>query len=852
MKSKYLYMKSFHSILLIMITLLMNVTLFFGQNNTNSTKITDGSVDGSTLNTPAANYSILELETSIKGFLLPRMTTEQRNKIVIDDKIRGNGLAIYNIDEDCINYWSKSAGLIKDEGKWLSVCGALPPAIMELANCEKTVLNASGQNMLTQGRSLRDTDILYVSINVIHSGSYAISGITDNGYSFSKSGVFETPGTYTVALEGFGTPMAENETSGDLVTFSLNGKKSTKCTSTKIKVKSSEIDFDIVSASSINWNTYKSVALTGDLNVIDVTVQVKTAGYWRIQGDQSLNGITLNGSGEFSQEDVGKNKVVQVYAQGVPVDKGSNTFKLVSNSKNNKTSNVSIVIVTEEAAFEFACNDMSKFVISGDYQEDTPLLRANSVTVPVKVLKPGPITIDLNGKFEGADGSIVFTAKNVFLGKMGDVQMVTFVPESKTVPAKTTAISFISVVPASVVLCSNFPQIPVKERSKVYSVNCGFVKTTGTYVIGQPLEQGKDGLIVRVSVGYADSFNIKTNTVNGVSFSKEGVFSDVDRANGTKDITLDGVGTPLKGDNFKFEITTYASDDSVYHTCEATVNFRGPTINVLAVGYDSYAPTGSNSSKAPNAIIQNGNLFGPNGIVKIDQIVLFKNRVAYRFPSDLRGYLKANKIDIVIFGYPTRYDQSEMEALRDFVRIDKGVVIMADELNMNGSKQSTDMLVSALQNGIAVNSTNGSEAFTMVNHVLASANNDILIKDTGFGTLANRHTGNDAGGNGWYYKGLDPNYYVPLIASNKDESWISCFRHKDLGFVFIGDGGAFAGSEGGYPSLTIWPAAYSNNGSLFGKQYADRGSRYTVYNSILYANMIKWGIEYVMKYKDRQ
>ncbi|MDM1354581.1 hypothetical protein [Myroides marinus] len=851
MKSKYLYIKSFHSILLMVIALLMNVTLIFGQGNINSTKITDGTVN-TTPNTPAANYSILELETSSKGFLLPRMSTEERNKIVIDNKVRGNGLAIYNTDEDCINYWSRGAGLVEGEGKWLSVCGSLPPATMEMLNCDKTVLNASGQTMLTQGRSLRDTDILYVSINVIHSGSYSISAISDNGYSFSKTGVFETPGAYTVALEGFGTPMRENETPGDLLTFSLNGKKNTKCINSRIKVKSSEIDFSIVSASSVNWLSYKSVALTGDTNVIDVTVSVKTAGYWRIQGDESLNGITLNGSGEFTQEDVGKNKVVQVYAQGVPLAKGSNTFKLVSNSKNNKTSNVSIVIITEEAEFEFACNDMGKFVINGEFQEDTPLLRANSVTIPIKVLKPGPITIKLNGKFEGANGTIAFEAKDVFLGKMGDVQMVNFIPESKTVPAKATAISFTSVVPASVVLCSSFPQIPVKERSKIYSVNCGIVKTTGTYVIGQPLEQGKDGLIVRVTVGYADTFNIKTNTVNGVSFSKTGTFSDVDRANGTKDITLDGVGTPTKGDNFKFEITTYASDNSIYHTCEATVNFRGPTINVLAVGYDSYAPTGRNSSKAPNAIIQNSNLFGPQGIVKVDQIVIFKNNIVYRFPADLRGYLKANKIDIVIFGYPTRYDQSEMEALRDFVKIDKGVVILADELNMNGSKQSTDMLVSALQNGIAVNSTNGSEAFTMVNHVLASANNDILIKDTGFGSLANRHTGNDAGGNGWYYKNLDPNSYVPLIASNKDASWISCFRHKDLGFVFIGDGGAFAGSEGGYRSLTIWPAAYSNSGTLFGKDYADRGTRYSVYNSILYANMIKWGIEYVMKNKDRQ
>ncbi len=836
----------------------MNGTLIYGQQSENLTKITDGSVAGSTLNTPAVDFSILELESSTKGFLLPRMTTVERNKIVIDEKYkdRGNGLAIYNTDNDCINYWSKSGGG-KDEngkeiGKWLSVCGALPPATMEYVDCKRNQLNASGQSELTQGRSLKDTDVLYISVNVIQTGSYSISAITNNGYSFSKSGIFETPGTYTIALEGFGTPM--NSSDGDLVTFTLNGKKSTNCTNYTIKVKSSAIDFEILSASTFTWKGYKGIALNGDENKIALNVNVKTAGYWKIQGDKTDNGITLSGSGQFDQEDVGKATVIYVYGQGTPKEAKTSTFTFKTNSVNNPTSKVSVNVEVVEASFELACDKLDQFSPRGEYQEGSTLNRGNSVTIPVKVINPGPINIELVGSFTGSGSNQTAKFKNsVFLGKSGEIELITLIAENVQIPLNTKKITFTSLSP-NISLCNDFPTVLVKERSKAYSVNCGSVRPTGPYKIEKPLEPGKDGIRLKVNVGFADTYDIRTNEINGVSFSKKGTFSDADRTAGIVEITLDGKGTPLKADVFTFEITSYASDGTtVYYSCEGRVSFVGPTINVLAVGTIFYAPTDSGTRYAPNAILQNSKLFGPQGVVKVGGINIFKNNVVYRFPSNLRSYLKNNNIDIVVFGYPTRYDQTEFEALRDFMIEDKGVVIMADELNINTrGTDSSNMLVNALQNGSAgVQATNGSEAFTMVNHVLDNAKSDPLIKNGFGGTLDVKYTGNDASGNGWYFKNLDTKYYEKLIVSNIDANWVSCFRHKEYGFIFIGDGGAFAGSEGGYASRTIWPVSYSNSGALLEKDYLDRRTVYQVQNSVLYANMLKWAIEYVMANKDR-
>lgn len=852
MKSKYLHIKSFHSILLIMITLLMNVTLSFAQND--MTKIKDGSITGSA--TTAAPFSILELESSTKGFLLPRMTTAQRNELTskITDKDRGNGLAIYNTDDDCINYWSKSAG-VNGEGKWLSVCGALPPATLEMQNCEKIKLNASGQTELTQGRSLRDTDILYVSVNVVHTGSYSISGVTDNGYSFSKSGVFETPGVYSIALEGFGTPMLDNPTTGDLVSFTINGKKDTRCTSTRIKVKSSEIDFEVISASPFIWKGYKGIALNAEDNKIELEVKVNTAGFWRIQGDKTDNGISLSGSGEFSQEDVGKNVKVFVYAQGSPREVKISTFKFVTNSKNNKNPNVTVDIPVLAASFELACNDLDKFAARGEFQEATTLNKGSSITVPVKVINPGSIDIELTGAFTGSGSNEVvkFSAPGTFLGKPGEVQLVTFYPNNVRVPLNTKEITITAVTPTTGEFCQNFPPIPVKERSRVYTFNCSYISATGgSFRTDKPLVQGRDGLRISINVGYADSYTIKTNTINGVSFEKSGTFTDADRERGTAEVILDGTGTPKEAGSFNFDVIATGTGDVTVYTCTTIVNFRGPDINVLAIGAAAYVPYGW-TNYAPTDILTNTRLFGPNGTMKVNSIKLFTNSPYYNFPNNLSSYLESNSIDIVVVGYPTRYGDAERIALEDFIKNKKGVVIMTDESNLDANASSsrtgtTNQLIANLSDGVYRTGLNGgpgiNSSFTMINKVVGPSTDPIVTSV--FGTLNNRLLGNDASGNIWYFKNL-PSDYIPIATSYVDSTMVWIFRHKTLGFIFMGDGGIFSGR----PSVrdrTIWPAFYDNSGSLLGKDYNYLGdSGYTVYNSILYANTMKWAIDYVIK-----
>jgi hypothetical protein len=59
--------------------------------------------------------SSLEIFSTTKGMLVPRMTTSQRDAIA--PGTTENGLLIYNTDTNCFNYWSRI------NVQWMALCG---------------------------------------------------------------------------------------------------------------------------------------------------------------------------------------------------------------------------------------------------------------------------------------------------------------------------------------------------------------------------------------------------------------------------------------------------------------------------------------------------------------------------------------------------------------------------------------------------------------------------------------------------------------------------------------------------------------------------------------------------------
>lgn len=142
-------------------------------------------------------------DTIPKGIMIPRLTEEQRNAMDVSDADEVNSLMIYNIDEDCYNYYSRT------EGEWQSLCGKMGKAHFEV-NCGSIQV----QGVYGDGVALNTSNYIKVSVNVLKMGSYSISATAnpDNGYFYELSGTFYSTGPITLTIPGTGQPV--NHTQG--------------------------------------------------------------------------------------------------------------------------------------------------------------------------------------------------------------------------------------------------------------------------------------------------------------------------------------------------------------------------------------------------------------------------------------------------------------------------------------------------------------------------------------------------------------------------------------------------------------------------------------------------------------
>ena len=134
------------------------------------------------------NSAILELSSSNKGFLPPRLTQSEIDLIISP----AEGLMVYNLTDSCINYYS---GI-----EWLSLCGFSKNAKFSF-NCSVLEIKDS----LKIGDSLNNNDSVMMLVNVNKVGLYSITA-NFNKYtaSYSNSGSFTSTGLQNVILYGNG------------------------------------------------------------------------------------------------------------------------------------------------------------------------------------------------------------------------------------------------------------------------------------------------------------------------------------------------------------------------------------------------------------------------------------------------------------------------------------------------------------------------------------------------------------------------------------------------------------------------------------------------------------------------
>ena len=221
-----------------------------------------------------------------KGVLVPALTETQRDSI----KKPADGLLIYNMSEECFNYWNIA------DNVWQSLCGGLAKAVYSVA-CSDISYNG----VYVAGSGLNGNNYLSIQVDVSKPGNYSITGTTSNGYGFSTQGVFLNLGLQTVLVPGQGQPKDTSPAPGDKVTISLSGTDS-GCTNVMIPVLPPTATYSLSCGTAKFHGVYvknrpldTSNTVTFNVNVSDIS----TGGSWAVTSN-TVNGVSFSGSGTFA------------------------------------------------------------------------------------------------------------------------------------------------------------------------------------------------------------------------------------------------------------------------------------------------------------------------------------------------------------------------------------------------------------------------------------------------------------------------------------------------------------------------------------------------------------------------
>jgi len=407
---------------------------------------------------------------------------------------------------------------------------------------------------------------------------------------------------------------------------------------------------------------------------------------------------------------------------------------------------------------------------------------------------------------------------------------------------------------------------------------CGDVRTNTQLKKGQPSSATTDKILIDVVFEQEGAeYVIETDEKNGVKFRATGQFSGSD---GKQTITLvaDG-GTPTEAGTFLYTIFTNSLELDICENVNVTVaSDQIPArdqIHVVLLSnsqsnlgpeWDIYYP-GNLGDKSVRKILENKKIFGPdnNAIVKVQNVkVTFLGRDDGDNHTELDGLTKLlnsndpnEKVDIVLTGHEVAFnmDVTKEAALEKFVKQDHGVLIYCSDIGwFNGShvdrRISIDhMFTRIFGKGVTVpdDGKNGPDVMQLID------NADIVNGPVY--NLHNLYVGRDGGWN-CDIRLNELTTDAQVLAYGKNSSYARIIKHKDYGFIFIGDGGFFSGGNYSHAinHKDYHPCLVDGNGmpikkntpkSIYIKPEANVDG---VYNAQFLTNILVWAMNYRMKF----
>ncbi|WP_121966231.1 hypothetical protein [Myroides sp. N17-2] len=272
---------------------------------------------------PSVN-SALHVEASAKGkgMLIPRLTEAQRNAIVTTQS--EDGLTIYNIDEDCLNYWNKI------DNQWKSVCGKVGKSEFTITDCNKIKVYGIYKDKIP----LSNEHFITMEVDVKKIGTYSImaSSTPHNGYYYAVSGEFLSIGKYTINVPAAGEPMNFGTDTFKVYLNDLDANGLQPACTFKVKVEDTRIkpDFRMRCGDTKVVGVYKLDQPLDQSHYIEVTIDADASamGATLVIETNEVDGIYFKGSEEITKT----RQVIRLQGYGVSNTTSIKKFTIKTNS----------------------------------------------------------------------------------------------------------------------------------------------------------------------------------------------------------------------------------------------------------------------------------------------------------------------------------------------------------------------------------------------------------------------------------------------------------------------------------------------------------------------------------------
>jgi hypothetical protein len=179
--------------------------------------------------------------------------------------------------------------------------------------------------------------------------------------------------------------------------------------------------------------------------------------------------------------------------------------------------------------------------LSGNYHSGVPLSNTNTVQLQVDVTTPGIFSLQTNTR-----AGILFSTS----GSFADTGIQTITLTGTGTPDSVGDFVFTPEIPASCnfTVTVNMQQIILANYTLTGAPNqCTNAQVNGQYLTGAALT-GANFMVLQVDVISPGDYTIHTDTLNGISFSASGTFSQT----GLQTVTLAGSGNPTNAGNLVF------------------------------------------------------------------------------------------------------------------------------------------------------------------------------------------------------------------------------------------------------------------------------------------------------------